>query len=288
MISFITPTYNHEKYIERCIKSVLAQNYDDIEQIIVDDGSTDNTGEIAKSYESDTIHYYRQNNKGIGKLAETYNFAVSKAKGDIIVVLEGDDAACDIRASMHKKAFLNKNVVLSWGITVRNEDGNILDSRPTNPADYFSMTHIDYVRKMLTGCWISANTVAVRRKNLENIGGFQQGAYYVDYPTWLKLLPEGDFHFSDQVLSIWGVHGDSFSSVLGHSSRIDIDAMRAYDSYPESLKSVISRHELVKYWKNLLFIDRMVQSRNMIKNGMVLSGMKKCFEAINGNMFYEY
>ena len=76
LVSIITPTYNHEKFIGNCIESVLAQTYPYWEQIIVDDGSNDDTGKIIASYKDKRIKYIKQKNKGIWKLKETYNKAL--------------------------------------------------------------------------------------------------------------------------------------------------------------------------------------------------------------------
>lgn len=67
MISVILNVYNGEKYISRCIESVLAQNYNDIELIIVDDGSKDNTAFLADQYalKDDRIKVYHTENKGL-------------------------------------------------------------------------------------------------------------------------------------------------------------------------------------------------------------------------------
>ena len=60
LVSIITPTYNHEKFIEQCVRSVLSQTYPNWEMIIIDDGSTDKTPEKIEQFKDDRIHYIRQ------------------------------------------------------------------------------------------------------------------------------------------------------------------------------------------------------------------------------------
>jgi len=93
LVSIISPTYNHEKYIAECILSAQSQTYTYWEMLVVDDGSTDLTLSIARSFaEKDPrIRVFTQKNVGIFRLAETYNFALSQANGKYIAVLEGDD-----------------------------------------------------------------------------------------------------------------------------------------------------------------------------------------------------
>ena len=72
-VSIITPTYNHEKFIGQCVESVLAQTYPNWEQIIIDDGSTDRTGEIVAQYKDERVKYIRQDNLGIWRLSKRVN-----------------------------------------------------------------------------------------------------------------------------------------------------------------------------------------------------------------------
>jgi len=86
LVSIITPTYNHEKYIGDCIKSVQNQIYTNWEMIVISDGSTDETLLIAQSFaEKDSrIRIFSQSNVGIFRLAETYNFALKQTRGTYI------------------------------------------------------------------------------------------------------------------------------------------------------------------------------------------------------------
>ena len=90
MISIIVPVYNAEKYIERCIESVLSQSYSNIELILVDDGSKDKSYEICKKYaEMDSrVSLFRQKNNGASIARNT---GIDNAKGDYIGFVDSDD-----------------------------------------------------------------------------------------------------------------------------------------------------------------------------------------------------
>ncbi|MCR5788249.1 MAG: glycosyltransferase family 2 protein [Lachnospiraceae bacterium] len=90
MISVIIPTYNRNKTIHRAIDSVINQTYQDLELIVVDDGSTDDTEQTVASYQKEDfrIRYYRQENKGA---AAARNTGISLAKGDYIAFQDSDD-----------------------------------------------------------------------------------------------------------------------------------------------------------------------------------------------------
>lgn len=86
-VSIIIPAYNAEATLNRCIDSVLSQNYLNIEIIIVDDGSTDNTFDIAKNYSSN-VSFYSQSNKGA---CAARNLGVMKCTGYYVKFLDSDD-----------------------------------------------------------------------------------------------------------------------------------------------------------------------------------------------------
>lgn len=88
LISILIPLYNAEKWIEQTIQSAINQTYTNIEVIIVDDGSTDNSLKIAKKYESQKVKVYTQKNAG-GSAARNKAFELSK--GDYIQYLDADD-----------------------------------------------------------------------------------------------------------------------------------------------------------------------------------------------------
>jgi glycosyltransferase involved in cell wall biosynthesis len=100
LVSIIIPAYNWERYIEAAIHSALIQTWQQIEIIVVDDGSTDRTLQIAKSFESKGVKVIHQENKGA---SATRNRGLQEAKGQYIQFLDADDflAADKIQAQMH-------------------------------------------------------------------------------------------------------------------------------------------------------------------------------------------
>lgn len=105
--SLIIPAYNVEKYIKKCLDSVLNQTYNDYEIIIINDGSTDNTSKLLESYKSSKkIKIINQENKG---LSNARNTGVSNAKGDYILFIDSDD-------------FIEKELLEILNKTIKDED----------------------------------------------------------------------------------------------------------------------------------------------------------------------
>ena len=98
MISIIVPVYNIASYIDRCIESLLAQTYSKIEVILVNDGSTDNSGLVCDTWSCNKK--IRVIHKANGGLSEARNIGIEMAKGEIISFIDGDD---DIDTQMYEK-----------------------------------------------------------------------------------------------------------------------------------------------------------------------------------------
>ncbi len=220
MISIITLTYNHERFIAQCIESVLNQTYSNWEMIIIDDGSTDNTPHIIKRYTTDKrIKYVRQEHRGIDYLCDSYNKALSLSKGEYIAICEGDDWWPPYKLAIQFEDLeSNKDAVSSYGYThVVSIDGESegfipqkgipLSARENNPIGKAALY-------MMTP-WYFAFTfpvsVVIRKTALEEIGGFQRLPHIplVDYPTFLQLTLKGRFVFNEKVLGFWRRHPDS-------------------------------------------------------------------------------
>lgn len=101
-ISIIVPIYNAEKYLKKCLDSLVNQTKKELEFILVNDGSTDSSEQIIKSYTDKRIKYFKNKNQGIGK---TRNFGIEKATGKYLMFLDSDDyldtKACE---KLYKKA----------------------------------------------------------------------------------------------------------------------------------------------------------------------------------------
>lgn len=218
MISIITPTYNHKEFIGACIESVLAQTYPHWEMIIIDDGSTDGTGDIVALYKDDRIKYIRQENKGIGRLSETYNTALNIARGEYIAILEGDDFWPPYKLELQVADFKDSKVVLSFGYTqIIASDGKPLGKIPLIDLPIEAKTNNPVGRSCLYMMDPSILTftfpvsVMVRKEALVRIGGFRQppNLPIVDHPTFLQLSLEGNFAFHNEILGFWRRHEHS-------------------------------------------------------------------------------
>lgn len=153
LISIIVPVYNAEKYLERCISSILAQEYTHFELLLMDDGSTDRSSEICDYFaaQDSRIKVIHKENSGV---SSTRNQALDLAQGDYIQFLDSDDwitpqatklfvqnavsSGCDMVISAFYRvvgdAFSPKCAIENEGILTRDE---FADEMMENPADFY-------------------------------------------------------------------------------------------------------------------------------------------------------
>jgi glycosyltransferase involved in cell wall biosynthesis len=256
LISILTPTYNHENFIGNCIESVLAQTYTNWEQIIIDDGSIDETEKVVSRYEDNRIKYVKQDHVGIWKLNETYNHALSHTKGEIIAILEGDDFWPTYKLESQITAFSNREVVLSWGkASITNSEGKTIVVVPTNIKWFKNKSDISLLKKLLFRNYIPACTVMCRKDSLLSIGGFKQpkDIILVDWPTWLELSLYGKLLPINEILGYWRQHENQVTrAMITGKCNPTKYAIDFFNRMPQELKESIkiSKNDLIINYNN--------------------------------------
>lgn len=112
LISVIVPVYNTEKYIRKCIESILRQTFTDFELILVDDGSTDNSGAICDEYaeKDNRVRAFHQENRGV---CSARNKGLDNAKGTYVAFVDSDDYIRDIGLEFLLNDIINYNADIS-------------------------------------------------------------------------------------------------------------------------------------------------------------------------------
>jgi glycosyltransferase involved in cell wall biosynthesis len=277
LVSIITPTYNHERYIRSCIESVLSQTHSNFEQIIIDDASTDGTAEIISQYvEKDRrIKFIQHNtNYGIYKLADIYNKFLNFSKGEFIAILEGDDLWPPDKLEKQLKLFSNSKVVVTWGAgKIIDKDGNELGTFPKAwekwPDDVICNRPPGKALKILLHNFflLPSSSLMFRRQQLQEIGGFWQpdGYFAVDYPTCIKMSLKGEFLYSKEILGYWRNHQDQVTSTLAHASTT-IVSDEFLKLIPEHQKKELGIDKINKY---LTVYSWWIKGRRLMASGQM-------------------
>jgi glycosyltransferase involved in cell wall biosynthesis len=185
--SVVIPAYNAAGFIRRTIDSVLAQTYRDYELIVVDDGSTDDTAEIVKSY-GDRVRYIYQDNAGGGAGRNT---GIAAAKYDWIALLDHDDEWLPekLQAQMD---LLERNPDLRWCGTnyikvLEDRRGAVTSIKALRKAlgdrEYFESFLTTSLKMRFS---LAPSAVVAHKEILEQVGGFER-IHLADYDMWLKI-----------------------------------------------------------------------------------------------------
>jgi hypothetical protein len=214
IVSVITAAYNAERYIARCISSVLEQSYGNWEQLIVDDGSIDGTRAVVESFSDPRIKYLPLPHRGLTALAESYNHGLAHASGHLVAILEGDDFWPPDKLARQVPVFDDPAVMIAWGRakTVDDADRELSWWRQPAEGTQPGRTSLATLFKLLArkNVLTPAATVMVTKSALDEVGGFRQTGdpLYVDLPTWLHICAavEGLAYYLPENLAYYRVH----------------------------------------------------------------------------------
>lgn len=121
LVSICVPAYNSGQYIGETLDCLLSQSYENLEIIIIDDGSSDNTSSIVKGFKDERLHYYRQPNAGA---AAARNYAFEKSMGSFIKFMDSDDLISSTCIEVQVKAIRDKDDAVAsakWGVFVNSD-----------------------------------------------------------------------------------------------------------------------------------------------------------------------
>ncbi|VAX32280.1 hypothetical protein MNBD_NITROSPIRAE02-1387 [hydrothermal vent metagenome] len=244
-VSVIVPTYNRARLLGRALQSILNQTYRDFEVIVVDDGSTDNTGEVVRSFSALDIRYIRhKNNKGE---AAARNTGVLAARGDFIAFLDSDDEWLPEKLEKQMAVFQDQSphvgIVYSNMCEIERTGKKRLWKSPTfMPEDgYFHRRALNY---QVYGIGIGSSIV--RRACFEKVGLFDERlSYYVDFDFFIRLSREFYFYHIKEPLMNYYVTNDSFRWVTSaHIGSREVILEKYLDDIKRNRKT-LSLH----YWK---------------------------------------
>lgn len=257
-VSIIIPCYNQEKYVAEAINSALRQTFKDIEIVCVNDGSTDNSVEIIKSFENKYKNFIFLNNEENRGVIYSRNFAIKNCNGTYILPLDADDII--------EPTYVEKAV-------------KILDNNPNigivyckakifgNYDKYWNLKPFNKSDILYENCIFCS--AIFRKSDFLKIGGYNNNMKYgcEDYDLWLSFIEQG--------LEVFQINEILFS----------------YRQYDETSRTTISLKNKKEIWNNLIknhinlylndenFLERLIFS-NPIKTNKKYKKYKKMFNKL--------
>jgi glycosyltransferase involved in cell wall biosynthesis len=211
LVSVIIPSYNHEKYIAKCIDSVLQQTHKNLELIIIDDGSEDSSNDIISSYTDQRIKYVKQSNSGAHN---AINKGLELAKGNYLTILNSDDLYHATRLEKCLQIFENDLSIefISTWIDIINVSGNTLGTKrawqnmePWNirNKELTFAESTDYALNALMANFVSTTSNMIfKRVVYEKIGGMRNLRFTHDWDFLLRVCSNFNcFNLEESLLS---------------------------------------------------------------------------------------
>jgi glycosyltransferase involved in cell wall biosynthesis len=240
-ISVILPAYNAERYIQLSINSVLSQSFGNFELIVINDGSTDRTEEIIRSFSDERINYIKNSeNRG---LSASYNIGVRAARGRYIARMDADDL-CDERRFERQLGFMEKNPqvgIVGSDILLIDEAGRLI-GKARKPASHARLKWASLFSTPLFHPSIMARTEIMKENPYD-----ESLANSEDYELWSRLLFFGDVRLSNMRIPLlrYRVFPHSFTQKLDPAKRArsaenTIRNIEHYISLSESEKEAIT------------------------------------------------
>jgi glycosyltransferase involved in cell wall biosynthesis len=205
LVSYCIPAYNHARYVEACLDSILAQSYPHIEVVVIDDCSTDSTYEIIRTFNDPRVRAQRNPiNVGPG---ETVNRCMRMACGEFIAFSGSDDVHLRDKTAIqveHLLANPQVDAVFCTPDFIGPQGEPLSRSKhpdlPVFPA--FNANRVVMFQELLRrGNFLLAPSVIVRRSVVDRVGFFDPGLIQLqDYDYWLRIVVGGDLLILDQPL----------------------------------------------------------------------------------------
>jgi glycosyltransferase involved in cell wall biosynthesis len=275
-VSICIPTLNGAKYLEECVRSAVSQTFEDLEILIVDDYSTDDTIEIARTFKDRRIRIL-QNERTLG-LAENWNEAIRNARGDFIKFLFQDDwlyphcvEAMHRMFSAHPElglVFARRKVLVeddappefvrTFLASCSEQHLRVGKVRAVNQGRSLFAQHLS--KELYLSCVGEPPSTLIRREVFERVGLFNTRIYQVpDTEMWLRIMFFYDVGFLDEKLGAFRLHGRS-TSVQNRLTRRDLfdhfwllEGLLSHPEIPEAHPEILEwRNDLWRHYRKSL------------------------------------
>jgi len=255
--SVIIPSYNSSAYVRDAVDSALAQTYKDIEVIVVDDGSTDDTKQVLEPYiRGNKIKYIHQANRG---LSGARNTGIKAAKGEYIALLDADDIFLPEKIEKqvaHLESHPECDVSYCDLYHFNDGEPNVLLK-----LNYRYYSGKEVLPNLLRQSFIAPVTVVFRKSVFERFGYFDEAMrqFAEDLEFWLRLSYGGaQICFLPEILAKLRLRGEGNIQSLENQPKMKLTALRVIEKLNEKM-SPVERHEsgikfsLVEHRLKLIF-----------------------------------
>ncbi len=275
LVSVIIPAFNAARFLPRALASVAAQSYpsDRIETVVIDDGSTDNTREIAQAFEGQVpgFQVFSQPNKGV---AATRNLGIAVSSGELVAFLDADDRWLPDKIAAQVEVFQSEPVgLVHCGFDFVDQDGAALPDWPRQSR----LDQGDILLEFLCDFFLITSAVMVSRTVLNSVGGFDESLKVgEDNELFLRIVSTYLVGCVPRSLLERTVRPDSLSREdFDLDARVDLATIERYlaqnPAFARRHRERIDAHlatYLYGYGYRLLDEGRVGQARRMLRRSL--------------------
>jgi len=265
LVSCIVPCFNGERFLEECLRSILAQTHRPLEIIVVDDGSSDDTASVAESF-GDAVKLIRQTNSGV---AAARNAGAGAATGDWLAFLDADDWYAPDRIRLHAEWIAEDNTLdfLTGDYEYRDDNGNLLG---TSMAQHEAgrmmlakaqgkprmvMDRPNEIEAFVADHFGDTHTLSVPRQTFLELGGYPPGFKVCEDVHFLTRLVSKSQRVGVicQSLGVYVIHGNSATrrdpvAAQQENVRTLKDLAKLADGFPPAVRQgVAARMDHARY-----------------------------------------
>ena len=252
LVSVIMPTFNRRKYIGEAIDSVISQTIDEWELLIIDDGSTDMTGEFVRAtYTDRRIKYFRQENQG---QSVARNKGIDNSCSEFICFLDSDNRWYSNKLERQLEKFKHHP-----GVDIVYGDSYVIDGAgKITSSENMTRYSGEVTANLLADNFVSMNTTMTRSQVIKEIGGFNSNNRWdEDYELWLSMSINSNFLYVPEYYGEYRIMGNQISD--DKESRIQANErliLKFISENPTAVSKNRKRQALSKFYQRWAYLAR--------------------------------
>ncbi len=254
-VSAIIPTFNRAGMVGEAVASVLSQTFADLELLVVDDGSTDDTAEELSRFRDPRLTVRRTPNRGV---SAARNMGIAMARGRFVAFLDSDDLWLPEKLA-RQMAFMER----TGHAASQTQETWLRRGRRVNPRRVHLKKDGDFFQSALALCLVSPSSVMIQKEFLNRVGGFDENlAACEDYDLWLRMLLRAPIGLVDEELTVRrGGRPDQLSARF-----VGLDLFRI-----RSLANILGR-EAMSPWHRDCMENELMRKMRIYTEGCVKRG----------------
>lgn len=287
LVSIVITNYNREKSIAKAIESALEQDYPNLEIIISDNFSTDNSHQVISRYTNDKRVRYFRNQTNLGMLGNFKICFEERAKGDYITIVNSDDELINPQFISQCVTLINKheNIAIVKSNHIVNNQGKDIFMRYDSYKEFY--TGIDFLKEINFDLDFGWAGIFLNKKHLDTLHVFNSDITAADYTTNFKLLLKGNICFNKHNSYKYYIHGQntSLTSYSAYQTKIVTNELSFFFEHLKQLTNdsdfYLIEQKLKTFYISYIYKFNYIGNRNQMQP--VIELLKKFNEEIYSN-----